>query len=104
MESDSMTARNKARKRHTREFKLEAVRQMELRGSRTVKEVADSLGVAPNMLHAWRKELGDAVTQVMADRGESMEDELQRLRRENQQLKQDTDTLKKSIALFLRGK
>lgn len=104
MESTSMKLPKKTRRRFSKEFKLEAIRQLELRGSRPVKEVAEALGVAENMLHAWRRELGGEAEAVMAERGESKDQELQRLRRENQQLKQDADTLKKSIALFLRGK
>lgn len=104
MESKEMKAQKKTRRQFSREFKIEAIRQLELRGSRPVKDVAEALGVAENMLHAWRRELGDEAEAAMAARGESKDQELERLRRENQQLKQDADTLKKSIALFLRGK
>lgn len=104
MESKAMKVTKKTRRQFSREFKIEAIRQLELRGSRPVKDVAEALGVAENMLHAWRRELGSEAEAVMAARGESKDQELERLRRENQQLKQDADTLKKSIALFLRGK
>ena len=41
----------KERKKHTAEFKRDAVRMMRNRGSRTVAQIADDLGVNPNQLH-----------------------------------------------------
>ena len=95
------------KKRHKRpeEFKREAVRLLETRGERTVADVAASLGVAENLLHAWRKKYGSAAEQVRRERGgETAEEELKRLRRENQQLKQERDVLKKSVAVFARDR
>lgn len=95
------------KKRHKRpeEFKREAVRLLETRGERTVADVAASLGVAENLLHAWRKKYGSAAEQVRRERGgETPEEELKRLRRENQQLKQERDVLKKSVAVFARDR
>jgi len=89
-----MKVTKKTRRQFSREFKIEAIRQLELRGSRPVKDVAEALGVAESMLHAWRRELGGEAEAMMAARGESKDQELERLRRENQQLKQDADTLK----------
>ena len=68
------------RKRYTAEFKAEAVRLVESRGSRTVQEIARSLGVAPSVLHSWRQTVSTA---TVSDRGETPEQELRRLRREN---------------------
>ena len=51
----------KSRKKYTEEFKREAVRAMELRGERTVGDVAKSLGVPENILHQWRKKLGSQI-------------------------------------------
>jgi transposase len=100
---ESKTTRK--RKKHTEEFKREAVRLLEGRGERTVADVAASLGVAENLLHAWRKKYGSAAEQVRRERGgETPEDELKRLRRENAQLKQERDVLKKSIAVFARDR
>ena len=90
----------KKRKRYTDEFKAEAVRAVETRGNRTVSEVAEGLGVPEHMLHAWKSK---AKTNGSSnDRGESPEDELRRLRRENAELKKDRDVLVKSIAVFVK--
>jgi transposase len=97
-----MSKKNLKRKRYTAEFKAEAVRLLEGRGDRTVEEVAQSLGVGENMLHAWKRRLDSAGR--THDRGESAEQELQRLRREVTDLKRDRDALVKSIAVFVRDR
>jgi transposase len=100
---ESKTTRK--RKKHSEEFKREAVRLLETRGERTVADVATSLGVAENLLHAWKKKFGSAAEQLRKERGgETPEEELKRLRRENAQLKQERDVLKKSVAFFARDR
>lgn len=99
------TKAKKKRKKHTDEFKREAVRLLEGRGERTVADVASSLGVAENLLHQWKKKYGSAAEQLRKERGgETPEEELKRLRREVTQLKQERDVLKKSIAVFARDR
>jgi transposase len=93
------------RKKHSEEFKREAVRLLESRGERTVADVAASLGVAENLLHSWRKKFGSAAETVRRERGgETPEEELKRLRREVTQLKQEREVLKKSVAFFARDR
>jgi transposase len=99
------TKSKKKRKKHPEEFKREAVRLLEGRGERTVTDVAASLGVAENLLHAWKRKFGGAAEQVRRERGgETPDDELKRLRRENAQLKQEREVLKKSVAFFARDR
>src|SRR5688572_178032 len=99
-----MEAKSKSkRKKHAEEFKREAVRLLETRGERSVADVAASLGVAESLLHSWKQKYGSAAEQVRRERGgETPEEELKRLRRENAQLKQERDVLKKSVAVFAR--
>jgi len=93
------------RKKHTEAFKIEAVRLLEGRGDRTVADVAASVGVAESQLHAWKNKYGSAAEQVRKERGgETAEEELKRLRRENAQLKQEREVLKKSVAVFARDR
>jgi transposase-like protein len=47
----------KQRKKYTLDFKRDAVRMMRNRGTRTVAQVGDDLGVSGNQLHRWAKEL-----------------------------------------------
>lgn len=92
------------RRKYTDEFKREAVRLMETRGNRTVGDVAESLGVAENLLHSWKRTYTDTVEEVRQQRGETPEEELKRLRRENAQLKRDQEILKKAAAFFAKEK
>jgi transposase len=92
------------RRKYTEEFKREAIRVMESRGDRTVADVAESLGVAANLLHSWKRTYTDTVEEVRQQRGETPEEELKRLRRENAQLKRDHEILKKAAAFFAREK
>lgn len=91
--------RKKKRNRYTEQFKAEALRAMETRGSRTIAEVAQGLGVAEHLLHSWK---GRAKEQPANDRGETPEQELRRLRRELAEVKKDRDVLVKSIAVFVK--
>ena len=91
----------KKRKRYTPEFKAEALRAVETRGSRTIAEVAESLGIAESLLHSWRKRFDP---KRINDRGESPDQELARLRRENAELRKDRDALLKSIAVAVRSR
>jgi transposase len=89
----------KSRKKYTEEFKREAIRAMELRGERTVVDVAKSLGVPENVLHNWRKKLG---SQIADTSEETPEQELKRLRREVVDLKREREILKKATAFFAK--
>ena len=97
-----MTKKSVKRRRHTAEFKAEAVRLVESRGDRTVGEIARSLGVVESLLHIWKRQA--EASSLPRDRGESVDQELSRLRRENADLKRDRDALVKSIAVFVRDR
>ncbi len=96
-----MTKKTKKRKRYPEEFKAEAVRLVLERGDRTVGEIAKSLGVSESLLHSWKSRHDPARSN---DRGESMDQEVKRLRREVALLKRDRDALAKSIAVFVRDR
>ena len=97
-----MTKKSVKRRRHTDEFKAEAVRIVESRGDRTVAEIAKSLDVAESLLHIWKRQA--ETSRGPGDRGETADQELVRLRREVADLKRDRDALVKSIAVFVRDR
>jgi len=80
----------------TKEFRREAVR-LSRESGRTVREIADDLGVALSTLSRWRREQADDVAQPLSD---DPHKELARLRRENEILRQERDLLKKATAFF----
>jgi transposase len=95
----------KSRRRHSREFKLEAVKQVVELG-RPVSEVADSLGVNRNMLSAWKKQLLAEGALAFPGQGKRNEadEEIARLRRELAIARQERDILKKAAAYFANDK
>ena len=90
------------RKRHTDEFKREAVRLMETRGDRSIAEVAEGLGILTNQLYDWRHKFSDVTKAVRDERGETPEDELKRLRREVARLNREREILVKAAAFFAK--
>jgi len=92
----------KPRKTYTEEFRRDAVRMMRNRGTRTVAEVADDLGVTPGLLHRWASKADeDAVSKRNAE-GETLEQEVRRLRKEVESLRLDKAILKKAAAFFAK--
>ncbi len=92
----------KTRKQYTEEFKRDAVRMMRSRGSRTVAQVADDLGVNSSLLNRWAQKFDKDAVAKRNDEGETLEQEVRRLRKENEQLKVERTILKKAAAFFAK--
>lgn len=92
------------RRRFTREFKLEAVRQVVGEG-RTQKAVAEELGINVNLLGRWVKQLRDDPEQAFPGQGKLKErdKEIEDLRRENARLKGELSFLKKVSGYFAKN-
>lgn len=93
------------RKRHTREFKLEAVRLLD-HSARPATEIALQLGVKRTLLYRWRDAVrtkGDAAFGGAGRRLTNSEDEIIRLRRELQLVQEERDLLKKAAAYFAKA-
>jgi transposase len=90
-----------SRRRFKREFKLEAVR-MVVEGGHRVTEVARDLGLRPDMLRRWQRELAEDQRQAFPGQGhlKADEEEMRRLRRELDRVREERDILKKALAIF----
>jgi transposase len=90
------------RRRFSREFKLEAVRQ--LTNGRRLADVARELGVEAQVMRRWVQQVQvDPATAFPGNgRAPREEAELQRLRREVTQLRAERDFLKKVAAFFAK--
>lgn len=95
------------RRQFTREFKLEAIRLAQL-GEKPVNEVAHDLGIRPDVLRSWKRQLegrtGLSGAEVFPGNGKvtSQEEEIRRLRRELEVARQERDFLKKAAAYFAK--
>mgnify|MGYP003393888122 CR=1 FL=1 len=93
------------RQRHTREFKLEAVRLLD-QSARPTTEIARQLGIKRTLLYRWRDEVrtkGDAAFGGSGRRLTNSEDEIIRLRRELKVVQEERDLLKKAAAYFAKA-
>ena len=94
----------RARRRFTREFKLEAVRQVVAEG-RTQKQVAEDLGLNVNLLGRWVKQLRSDPEQAFPGQGnlKARDKEVEDLRREVARLKGELSFLKKVSGYFAKN-
>ncbi len=86
-------------KQYPQEFKEEAVALVKEQGY-SVPEAAKTLGIASNVLYRWK----DKVEQQRQgeDLAEDERSELQRLRKENKELRMEKEILKKASAFFAK--
>src|ERR1700693_1294347 len=95
----------KDRKRYGREFKLEAVRRMEGSG-KPVTEMAREPGISVHLLYRWRDEVQkEGTDEAFPAKGRQTSglEEIVQLKRENAQLREERDFLKKAAAFFAGG-
>ena len=91
------------RRKHTKEYKLEAVRRSN-EANVFITDVARDLGIRVKDLYRWRAEFRNAPDRAFPGNGHSKapEGELERLRRENETLRLEQEILKKAAAFFAR--
>src|SRR5581483_7607277 len=91
----------RTRRTYTPEFKAEAVKLVTEQGY-SVAEAARSLGLSENLIRSWKAALETQGDQAFPGHGKlpPFEEELRRLRAENQRLRAERDILKKATALF----
>jgi transposase len=93
----------RVRKKHSREFKLEAVRALRS-GQHTASELGRRLGVTESHLRDWAKEYEKYKQDAFPGQGRrgGQAGELARLKRELEQVREERDVLKKAMAFFAR--
>ena len=120
------TTKGQRPRRHTPEFKVEVVRLMKdrLATGVSLQRVAEELELGPDLLRVWAKQVAAApngaspkeifpgpgkrrrhaevLTTLPDPRPVTAEQELARLRRENDRLRQERDFLKKAAAFFAK--
>ena len=83
------------------EFKLEAVRMAAEPGV-TNRSVERRLGIGQGVLSRWKRELRNDSTHASASKAHLKpgDEEVRRLKRENERLRRERDILKKAVAIF----
>jgi transposase len=87
------------RKQYTAEFKREAVRLV-TEGGLSMAQVARDLGLDDNLVSRWKREAQENGQRAFPSQGHPQDEELARLRRENEVLRQEREVLKKAISIF----
>jgi transposase-like protein len=85
------------RKQYSSEFKREAVQLVTQQGL-SIAQAARDLGLNDNMVSRWKKEAEQNGQRAFPGQGHPQDEELSRLRRENEVLRQEREILKKAIS------
>jgi transposase len=88
-------------KKYDKEFKLEAIRLASEEGNSAARIERD-LGIGQGCISRWKRQLCDDGLQAFPGKGhlKPQDEELRRLRRENERLRRERDILKKAVAIF----
>jgi transposase len=86
------------------EYKTEVCRRV-VEGGETVAAVSREIGVNENSIHSWVKRYRQNSSQPFVGSGNTRPEdvELRRLQRENRELKEENEILKKAAAYFARN-
>ena len=88
-------------KRYDKEFKIEAVRLASEPGN-TQAQVQRELGIGQGVISRWKRELRADSEHALPGKGhlKPQDEEVHRLKRENERLRRERDILKKAVAIF----
>lgn len=90
------------RKTYSKEFKQKAVELSNVRGN--VQEIARELGVRPELIYRWRKELRSNPDLAFGGNGKEQltqeQKKLRKLEKELANVKMERDILKKAVSIF----
>lgn len=91
-------------KYYSAEFKMDAVKRVETTGA-PVARVAAELGINENTLHGWLKRYRGKSVDPFPGSGKLSPDDaqLRKLERENRELREEIDILKKAAAYFAKN-
>ena len=91
----------KVNRKYDKQFKEEAVRLATEEG-RKVTEVARSLGIHENLLCTWKRKYQEDPSGSFPGKGhlKPQDEEFRKLQKENANLKEDREILKKALAIF----
>jgi len=88
-------------KKYDREFKIEAVRLATEPGN-TAAKIERDLGIGQGVISYWKRQFRQDGDDAFPGKGhlKPRDEELRRLKRENERLRRERDILKKAVAIF----
>ena len=93
----------KSQPHYTKEFKQQAVQLFKTSG-KTKTQISRDLGISDSALNKWCKEFDEQGKEAFPGKGHQtpIEEEMKRLKRENDILRQERDILKKAMSIFVQ--
>ena len=89
------------RKSYNEEFKREAVRLAEERGS--IAQTARDLGISDSSILYWKKQLQQTPNHPFPGQGNPRDAEMAQLQRELARVKEENEILKKAVGIFTKA-
>ena len=91
------------RRSYTEDFKKDAVKLL-LNSNKSIKAIADNLGIHEVNLRRWKDEyLNNSTGEIKDSKIDPKDLEIKRLKKENAELKMERDILKKATAIFSKA-
>ncbi len=90
------------RGKYTREFKQEAV-ELVRSSTQPANQIARDLGLDPNMLSRWCREMGSIGNKAFQGQGKPRDEEMAALKRELIQVRKERDFLREAAAFFAKA-
>lgn len=93
------------RRKFSKQFKIDAV-ELTLKEEKTVKEIADDLGIRVALLYRWRQNHLTAKEDAFPGTGHAKDAESERIRQLERQLRlvtEEREILKKACAVFMKN-
>ena len=86
-----------SRRQFSPAYKREAVRLADDLGN--ASQAARDLGISPNLIHRWRRQLRDDGARAFPGNGSPRDEEIARLKRELRRAQQENEILKKAVGI-----
>ena len=87
------------RKKYDREFKLDAIRLWKESGMKQ-RDFEQEMGIGNGCISHWRRELENHEANAFPGNGTPRDQEVAKLKRENEILRQEREILKKALGIF----
>lgn len=75
-----------SRRQYSKQFKIDAV-ELRLRGNKTTREIADDLGISPNVLYRWKGQYQASKAEAFPGTGNHKEAQAEQIRQLERQLR-----------------